>query len=71
MMEKMYNLKKKLKIHFLKKKNYLFLSMWKLTLDYGTILETSTLVNNGLAYQGKDIVLRFTIGYNSLRDFGP
>jgi hypothetical protein len=25
----------------------------------------------GLAYQGKDIVLRFIIEYNSLRDFGP
>jgi hypothetical protein len=25
----------------------------------------------GLAYQGKDIVFRFTIVYSSLRDFGP
>jgi hypothetical protein len=25
----------------------------------------------GLAYQGKDIVYRFIIRYNSLRDFGP
>jgi hypothetical protein len=25
----------------------------------------------GLAYQGKDIVLRFIIEYSSLRDFGP
>ncbi len=25
----------------------------------------------GLAYQGKDIVFRFTIEYGSLRDFGP
>ncbi len=25
----------------------------------------------GLAYQGKDIVLRFIVEYNSLRDFGP
>jgi len=25
----------------------------------------------GLAYQGKDIVFRFVIEYNSLRDFGP
>ncbi len=25
----------------------------------------------GLAYQGKDIVFRFTIEYNSLMDFGP
>ncbi len=25
----------------------------------------------GLAYQGKDIVLRFIIEYTSLRDFGP
>jgi len=25
----------------------------------------------GLAYQGKDIVFRFIIEYNSLRDFGP
>ncbi len=25
----------------------------------------------GLAYQGKDIVFRFIIKYNSLRDFGP
>ncbi len=25
----------------------------------------------GFAYQGKDIVFRFIIEYNSLRDFGP
>ncbi len=25
----------------------------------------------GLAYQGKDIVFRFIIEYNSLREFGP
>jgi hypothetical protein len=25
----------------------------------------------GLAYQGKDIVFRFSIEYSSLRDFGP
>jgi hypothetical protein len=25
----------------------------------------------GLAYEGKDIVFRFIIEYNSLRDFGP
>ncbi len=25
----------------------------------------------GLAYQGKDIVIRFIIEYSSLRDFGP
>jgi hypothetical protein len=25
----------------------------------------------GLAYQGKDIVLRFIIEYSTLRDFGP
>jgi hypothetical protein len=25
----------------------------------------------GLAYQGKDIVFKFIIEYNSLRDFGP
>jgi hypothetical protein len=25
----------------------------------------------GLAYQGKDIVFRLIIEYNSLRDFGP
>jgi hypothetical protein len=25
----------------------------------------------GLAYQGKDIVLRFIIEYSSLKDFGP
>jgi hypothetical protein len=25
----------------------------------------------GLAYQGKDIVFRFIIKYNSLKDFGP
>jgi hypothetical protein len=25
----------------------------------------------GLAYQGKDIVLRFIIEYSSFRDFGP
>jgi hypothetical protein len=25
----------------------------------------------GLAYQGKDIVFRFIIEYNSLKDFGP
>jgi hypothetical protein len=25
----------------------------------------------GLAYQDKDIVFRFIIEYNSLRDFGP
>jgi hypothetical protein len=25
----------------------------------------------GLAYQGKDIVFKFIIKYNSLRDFGP
>jgi hypothetical protein len=25
----------------------------------------------GLAYQGKNIVFRFVIEYNSLRDFGP
>jgi hypothetical protein len=25
----------------------------------------------GLAYQGKDIVVRFIIEYSSLRDFGP
>jgi hypothetical protein len=25
----------------------------------------------GLAYQGKDIVLKFIIEYSSLRDFGP
>jgi hypothetical protein len=25
----------------------------------------------GLAYQGKDIVLRFIIEYSILRDFGP
>jgi hypothetical protein len=25
----------------------------------------------GLAYQGKDIVFRFTIEYNSFKDFGP
>jgi hypothetical protein len=25
----------------------------------------------GVAYQGKDIVLRFIIEYSSLRDFGP
>ncbi len=25
----------------------------------------------GVAYQGKDIVFRFIIEYNSLRDFGP
>jgi len=25
----------------------------------------------GLAYQGKNIVFRFIIEYNSLRDFGP
>jgi len=33
-----------------------------------TIFE-STFV--GLAYQGKDIVLRFIIEYSSLREFGP
>jgi hypothetical protein len=25
----------------------------------------------GIAYQGKDIVLRFILEYSSLRDFGP
>jgi hypothetical protein len=25
----------------------------------------------GIAYQGKDIVMRFIIEYSSLRDFGP
>jgi hypothetical protein len=25
----------------------------------------------GLAFQGKDIVFRFIIEYNSLKDFGP
>jgi hypothetical protein len=25
----------------------------------------------GLAHQGKDIVFRFIIEYNSVRDFGP
>jgi len=25
----------------------------------------------GLAFQGKDIVFRFIIGYSSLKDFGP
>jgi hypothetical protein len=25
----------------------------------------------GVAYQGKDIVFKFTIEYSSLRDYGP
>jgi hypothetical protein len=36
----------------------------------GTIIPLKALFV-GLAYQGKDIGLRFIIEYSSLRDFGP
>ncbi len=38
---------------FFEKEKLFVLSIWKLTLDYGTILETSTLVDNLLALPTK------------------
>jgi hypothetical protein len=50
--------------------------MWKLTLGYGTIEFGNPICNpwdqcSSMFYQGKDIVFRFIIEYNSLMDFGP
>jgi len=51
---------------WLKKKNWIILS--SIHIPHLWNLQHAFL---GPAYQGKDIVFRFIIGYSSLRDFGP
>jgi len=52
-MKNIYNFKIKKTNSFFEKEKLFVLSMWKLTLDYGTILETSTRVDNLLALPTK------------------
>ncbi len=56
-MKNIYNFKIKKTNSFFEKEKLFVLSMWKLTLDYGTILETSTLVDNLLALPTKATTL--------------
>jgi hypothetical protein len=45
-------------------------TMLRLNFHYVSV-DDDNLAFVGLAYQGKDIVFKFIIGYSSLRDFGP